>query len=183
MKIQNILLNKKLMANAFSLWLKKHRAESGLTLIQLRDKIGNLCSDAYLSKLENDRYKGKKGRPAQPDIEIVEALAAALHRPTDEARLAAGYAPATAPIVSPQILDALRRVSPLAPADAELLANFILMLGARSETPDAAPKQNAPVLTLYTGELTEAPYAGEIGDVAAASAPAANDSGKKRKSR
>lgn len=93
MKIRTILINQKLMKSAFSIWLKKHREESGLTLIQLRDKIGKLCSDAYLSKLENDKYKGKKGKPAQPDIEIVEALALAFNRPIDEARLAAGYAP------------------------------------------------------------------------------------------
>jgi transcriptional regulator with XRE-family HTH domain len=93
MKSSFMLINNKLMANTFSIWLKKYRQESGLTLAQLRGAIDNLCSDAYLSKLENDRYRGKKGNPAQPDIEIVEALAKALNRPIDEARLAAGYAP------------------------------------------------------------------------------------------
>lgn len=76
----------------FSDWLKTYRKESGLSLMQLKAAIGDLCSDAYLSKLENDRYRGKKGKPALPDIEIVDALATALNRPVDEARLAAGYA-------------------------------------------------------------------------------------------
>ena len=84
-------MNKKLMASEFSKWLKENRRKSELTLIQLRDKISGLCTDAYLSRLENDKFKSKKGNPAQPDIEIVESLAIALNRPIDEARWAAGY--------------------------------------------------------------------------------------------
>jgi transcriptional regulator with XRE-family HTH domain len=83
-------MNQKLMSE-LSKWLKHYRKESGLTLLQLKAAIGDLCSDAYLSKIENNRYKGKKGNPPRVDIEIVDALAVALNRPVDEARNAAGY--------------------------------------------------------------------------------------------
>ena len=79
--------------NPFGAWLRLHRANAEISLLDLVAKIGNLCSDAYLSKLENDTKKGKRGNFKRPDIEIVDALAEALHRPKDEARVAAEYAP------------------------------------------------------------------------------------------
>ena len=129
MPIINILTNEKLMASEFSKWLKDYRRESGLTLIQLRDAIGNLCTDAYLSRLENDRFAGKKGKPAQPSLEIVDALAKALNRPTDEARLAAGYAPLSKTLPLPEpVAKAFARSGHLNENDMELIANFVDML-------------------------------------------------------
>src|SRR5687768_6386912 len=77
----------------FAEWLKTNRAASRLSLRSLAKKIDYLCSDAYLSQLENRRYKGKKGKLMQPDQEIVIALAGALNKNIDEALMIAGYAP------------------------------------------------------------------------------------------
>jgi transcriptional regulator with XRE-family HTH domain len=87
----------------FAEWLKTYRKAANLSLRKLADRINNLCSDAYLSQLENRRYVGKKGNTMQPDLEIVDALAVALNRPVNEARLAAGYAPITQMTVPEEI--------------------------------------------------------------------------------
>lgn len=84
------IMNKKLM-NKFSEWLKRKRKESGLTLMQLKSAIGDLVSDAYLSKLENDKYKGKKGLPPRPDKELVIALAEVFRDDVDYVLTLAGY--------------------------------------------------------------------------------------------
>jgi transcriptional regulator with XRE-family HTH domain len=81
-----------LLMSSFSQWLKENRKKSGLTLEQLRSAIGDLCTVAYLSKLENDKYKGKKGSSTRPDREIVIALAEAFHQKPDEALRLADYA-------------------------------------------------------------------------------------------
>ena len=120
-------MNKKLMSNNFSEWLKTNRKKSGLTLIQTRDRINNLCSDAYISRLENARYDNKKGKPPQPDIEIVDALAEAFGRPIDEARLAAGYAPIDnlSEIVPKTVIEAFAREGTLDSRDHDLIVNII----------------------------------------------------------
>jgi transcriptional regulator with XRE-family HTH domain len=78
----------------FAEWLKTNRKKSGYSLRVLADKIGNICSDAYLSQLENNRYRGKKGEPMRPDREIVVALAEAFHENLNEVLKLADYAPA-----------------------------------------------------------------------------------------
>jgi transcriptional regulator with XRE-family HTH domain len=82
----------KLLMSSFSQWLKENRKKSGLTLEQLRTAIGDLCTVAYLSKLENDKYKGKKGLSTRPDREIVVALAEAFHENLNEVLTLADYA-------------------------------------------------------------------------------------------
>jgi len=94
-------MDKKLMSK-FSDWLKHNRKKSGMTLIQLKSAIGDLCSDAYLSKLENDRYKGKKGLPNRPDKEIVLALADVFKENPDKVLILAGYLPENEPTAYPQ---------------------------------------------------------------------------------
>jgi transcriptional regulator with XRE-family HTH domain len=81
-----------LLMSSFSQWLKNNRKKSGFTLEQLRSAIGDICTVAYLSKLENDKYKSKKGEPMRPDREIVVALAEAFHENIDNALHLAGYA-------------------------------------------------------------------------------------------
>lgn len=77
----------------FAEWLKSNRQREKLSLRRLSEKIGGLCSDAYLSQLENRRYLGKKGKPMRPDREIVVALAEALNADVDRALALADYAP------------------------------------------------------------------------------------------
>jgi transcriptional regulator with XRE-family HTH domain len=78
------------MMNNFGEWLVKWRGESGLSLRNLEKRINKICTFGYLNQLEQE-VKGKKGQVMRPDENIVEALAVALNRPIDEARLAAGY--------------------------------------------------------------------------------------------
>jgi transcriptional regulator with XRE-family HTH domain len=75
----------------FAEWLKTNRKKSGYSLRVLADKIGNICSDAYLSQLENRRYRGKKGELMRPDREIVAALADVFHQDADYALNLAGH--------------------------------------------------------------------------------------------
>lgn len=86
----------------FAEWLKTNRKTSGLSLRRLADTIGNLCSDAYLSQLENRRYKGKKGALMQPAKEIVIALAETFGEDVDFALKLADYAPENPPKRKPQ---------------------------------------------------------------------------------
>lgn len=95
--------------STFGEWLKKHRVNAGLSLRALERKIDNICSFAFLDQLERD-IRGKKGQPVKPDIAIVDALAKAFQVSIDEARLAAGYAPAkpfTKPATIEELADAL----------------------------------------------------------------------------
>jgi transcriptional regulator with XRE-family HTH domain len=75
----------------FGKWLREARAEAGYSLRDLADRTGGVCSFGYISQLEKGTT-GTRGREFQPDEEIVDALADALGKPRDEARLAAGYA-------------------------------------------------------------------------------------------
>lgn len=76
----------------FGAWLRSAREERGLSLRQLAERAHNVCTFGYIAQLERETL-GKKGQTYQPDLEIVDALAVALEKPMDEARLAAGYAP------------------------------------------------------------------------------------------
>ena len=76
----------------FGEWLKIARENKGYSLRQLESRINKLCTFGYLHQLERGET-GKKGQTYSPDIEIVDALAVALDKPIDDARLAAGYAP------------------------------------------------------------------------------------------
>ena len=101
---------------AFSEWLKQARDDRKLSLRELARRTNGACTFGYLSQLENSRG-GKKG-VYQPDIEIVDALAKALDKNIDEARLAAGYAPTfqTSPPQSiPELIEALERLGIEAP--------------------------------------------------------------------
>lgn len=77
----------------FAEWLKINRQREKISLRNLAEKIGNLCSDAFLSQIENRRYRGKKGNLMRPDKEIVIALAKALNTSENEALKLADYAP------------------------------------------------------------------------------------------
>ena len=77
----------------FSQWLKLSRKEAGLTLVQLRERINNMCTDAYLSRLEHERYVSKKGQQMMPARDLVIALAEAFGKDVDEALTIAGYSP------------------------------------------------------------------------------------------
>ena len=85
-------MNNLLVVMTFAEWLKTNREKHKLTLVRLADKIGNICSDAYLSKLENAKYKSKKGNPMRPDKEIVIALADVFGANQESVLNLAGYA-------------------------------------------------------------------------------------------
>jgi len=76
----------------FGEWLRSARTESGLSLRRLEKLINGACTYSYLSQMENGEV-GKKGQYYRPDRSIVDAIAMALNKPVDEARIAAGYAP------------------------------------------------------------------------------------------
>lgn len=116
-------MNKKLMSR-FSEWLKTNRKLSGLTLMQLKSAIGDLCSDAYLSQLENDRYKGKKGNPKKPDKTIVIALARVFNADVDKVLELTDYAPTNQ---LPAELNAIG-FNELSKEDLEKIASYIQFL-------------------------------------------------------
>jgi transcriptional regulator with XRE-family HTH domain len=72
-----------------------NREKSKMTLMQLKSAIGDLCTDAYLSKLENDKNANKKGQPTRPDKEIVTALAEVFKEDVEYALWLADYAAPT----------------------------------------------------------------------------------------
>lgn len=75
----------------FGAVLAAKRRERGLTQDQLIARAGNVCTKAFISQLENDRYRKQTGEPMQPDIAIVEALADALGEPRNYFRRLTGY--------------------------------------------------------------------------------------------
>lgn len=88
----NIIVKNNLMKD-FADWLKTNREREKLSLRELVDKIDHICSDAFLSQLENRRYIGKKGEPMRPDKQIVIALANVFHQDVNEALKLARHAP------------------------------------------------------------------------------------------
>jgi transcriptional regulator with XRE-family HTH domain len=81
----------RIIVSDFGTWLKTHRLRTGLSLRQLENRIDKICTFAYLAQLEKG-VPGKKGEPARPSAELLEALAKVFSVPIDEARQAAGYA-------------------------------------------------------------------------------------------
>lgn len=76
----------------FSQLIKTERKKARLTQRELVELAGSPCTVGYLSNIERNAYVGKKGHPARPDIEIVDAFAKALKIPQKTARDAANYA-------------------------------------------------------------------------------------------
>lgn len=66
-------------ANPFGAWLREKRTAKGLSLRGLARLTNGACTYGYISQLESDNYRGKKGNPVKPDREIVIALALALN--------------------------------------------------------------------------------------------------------
>jgi len=100
----------------FGDWLREKRTEKGYSLRELSRRANGVCTHGYISQLEKNTG-GKKGT-YQPDLEIVDSLAKALHTPIDEARLAAGYAPKTLtrkPETIPELVEALAQLGIEAP--------------------------------------------------------------------
>ena len=79
----------------FGKWLKGMRHRQGLTQDELARRCG--ISASYVSRLEHESDRTKNGDPCQPSPKVVEAMAAALRVPVEEARLAAGYSAAEPP--------------------------------------------------------------------------------------
>lgn len=79
------------MKEGFGKWLHSNRKAAGMTQGQLAERAG--ISTSYVSTLERDERHHLTNAPPQPAIDVVESIAKALNVPTDEARLAAGYAP------------------------------------------------------------------------------------------
>lgn len=101
---------------SFGTWLRSARLEKGYTLRELARRSNGACTHGYISQLESNTG-GKKGA-YRPDVEIVDALATALDKNINEARLAAGYAPMNAlrkPTTIPELIEALEALGIEAP--------------------------------------------------------------------
>ena len=80
----------------FGKWLKENRKTADISqeaLAALASGYGGSVTGAYISNLERSYDTNKVGKPIRPSEQIVDAIALALNRSIDEARLAAGYAP------------------------------------------------------------------------------------------
>lgn len=120
------MLIKKYLIMDFADWLKTNREESRLSLRALAKAIDNLCSDAFLSQLENRRYKGKKGALMQPDKLIVIALAKVFGANVDRALVLADYPPENAFEIPPEI--AAVGFEGLSPDDIKNVAKYMRFL-------------------------------------------------------
>lgn len=76
----------------FGKWLADRRSDANLTQSQLAERSG--ISANYVSALEREEPNARDGSPRRPRLEKVDRIAKALGVPVDDARLAAGYAPA-----------------------------------------------------------------------------------------
>lgn len=81
----------KTKTQSFGAWLYHHRKARGLTQAGLGAKVE--LTSQQISNYERGHSESKTGRPMQPSLELIDALARALRLPVDEARAAAGYAP------------------------------------------------------------------------------------------
>lgn len=91
------------VANPFGQWLRKKREAKGWSVRFLATLTNGACSGSFISQLENNTYAGKKGKPMQPDRDIVDALAGALGESVTIARKLADYA--TEDFEEPALLD------------------------------------------------------------------------------
>lgn len=92
--VQKILTRIKIVQErTFGDWLRETREKRGFGVRQLAGLTNGAVSASYISYLEKNVYKGKKGNPTRPDPEKVDALAKVLGVTIGEARLAAGLAP------------------------------------------------------------------------------------------
>jgi transcriptional regulator with XRE-family HTH domain len=80
----------------FGDWLREKRDAAGLSLQHVADRMthsGYPISKQRLHDIENNKPRTKGGRPPRPTELQVDAIAAAVFAPVDEARLAARLAP------------------------------------------------------------------------------------------
>lgn len=89
---------------SFGKWLVQARERAGLTQRELAQRAG--ISTTYVSGLEREEPSARDGSPRRPRVEKIDALARALGIQRDEARLAAGYAPAK-PFTKPATIEEL----------------------------------------------------------------------------
>jgi transcriptional regulator with XRE-family HTH domain len=80
----------------FGDWLYQWRRARKLTQAELATAAG--CSDSIISAYETGKKKEKSQEFVDPEPELVEALATALRRPVQEARILAGYNPSPVPV-------------------------------------------------------------------------------------
>lgn len=80
-----------ILMSVFGEWLKRKRDELRISGGDLERRSG--VSRQYISNLERNVVSQTTGKPIQPSLEKVDALARALGVDIGEARLAAGYAP------------------------------------------------------------------------------------------
>ena len=92
---------------SFGKWIKDKRKARGWSQEKLAEMANYICTGGYISSLEREADIGKSGRPTQPSIEVVDALATALGEPIPDARLVAGYAPTSQPAIEDALANAL----------------------------------------------------------------------------
>lgn len=77
-------------------WLRSKRLAMGLSQGQLAERItdsGYPVTSGYISIIEREYDKNKKGLPTRVNEDLVDAFAKVLHTDVNEARTAFNYAP------------------------------------------------------------------------------------------
>lgn len=98
-------------ANFFGEWLRKQRNKRAMSAAELGRLSG--VSKSYISALERSQVQLLTGRPSQPALHIVEAIAKALEVDIDEARMIAGYGPVSEQETPPEgLFKGYERLSP-----------------------------------------------------------------------
>ncbi len=101
--------------------LRAKRKEVGLSQLKLADRVTDMgvpVTDAYISMIEREYDKNKKGEPTRVNRDLVFAIAKVLNWDSDEALAAADYAPTTTvtrPQTIPELIEALERLGIEAP--------------------------------------------------------------------
>lgn len=111
------------MVETFGEFISRYRRERGLSQAELARRIDK--SKAYVNQLERDLSTSSKSGKPKPTVEVVESIARILHIPTDEARLAAGYAPIKA---RPEPSDDAIAVTYLRELPADIKADAVAIL-------------------------------------------------------
>lgn len=99
-------------AEFFGQWLRRKRLNRDLTVVQVAERAG--ISKQYVSMLERSPLHPVTGKPVQPALDKVEALAKALGADAEEARIVAGYDPSpdSEPVNTEGLFKGLDRLTP-----------------------------------------------------------------------
>lgn len=141
-------------ASPLGVWLRAKRESKGWSVRELAEYANNVCTFGYISRIENSKSPGKKGKFTIPDVYILDKLVETLGESVNEARALADYPPRRDQMTTDEtvekfsyILEKYKHLSPVSQIWVEQLFTQTLDYAAALEKSftDKAPVENAPV--------------------------------------